>query len=83
MAHPLAVEGAIQLDERSLRRAVSDDFTPSTSTVRLTRIQSSTLPALPYRPGMSWWPGTSISSASGKRARTSLPLVCSSAAGCT
>ena len=47
MAQPLAVEGAIQSLERSLRRADSDFFSPSTSTSRLLRTQSSTFPSLP------------------------------------
>src|SRR5688572_9828879 len=46
IAPPLAVDGAIQLAERSLGRADRDLFTPSTSVSVLTRTQRSTLPGV-------------------------------------
>ena len=71
MAQPLAVDGAIQSLERSLRRADSDFFSPSTRTSRLLRTQSSTAPALPWSPGIAWCDSTSMRSAPGNRASTS------------
>jgi hypothetical protein len=81
MAHPLAVEGAIQFAERSFGRADSDFFTPSTSVSVFIRTQRSTFPALPCRSGICQWEGTSTTSAPGKRAMTSRPREESAAAG--
>jgi hypothetical protein len=81
MAQPLAVDGAIQFDERLLGRADSDFLTPSTSVSVLTRTQRSTLPSLPCSSGICQCEGTSITRAPGKRASTARPPAESSAAG--
>src|SRR5919107_4413528 len=81
MAQPLAVEGAVQFDERLLGRADSDFFTPRTSVSVLTRTQRSTLPSLPLSSGICQCEGTSTISAAGKRASTSRPRAESRAAG--
>src|ERR687885_8717 len=81
MAQPLAVDGAIQFDERVLARADSDFLTPSTSVSVLTRTQRSTLPSLPCSSGIFQCDGTSITEAPGKRASTSRPRAESRAAG--
>ena len=47
MAQPFAVEGAIQSLDLPLGRALRDFFSPSTSTSRFSRTQSSTLPWVP------------------------------------
>jgi hypothetical protein len=73
MAHPLAVDGAIQFADRSLGRAESDFLTPSTRVSVFTRTHRSTLPALPCSSGICQWDGTSITSASGKRVMTCRP----------
>ena len=81
MAHPLAVDGAIQFADRPLGRAESDFLTPSTSVSVLTRTQRSTLPSLPCRSGICQCEGTSTTSAPGKRPSTWRPRELSSAAG--
>src|SRR5919205_2635826 len=81
MAQPLAVEGAIQFEERLFGRADSDFLTPSTSVSVLTRTQRSTLPSLPCSSGIFQCEGTSTTEAPGKRARTSRPRAESRAAG--
>src|SRR3712207_2703189 len=55
IALPFAVDGAIQLAERSLGQADRDFFTPSTSVSVLTRTQRSTLLALPCSSGIFPW----------------------------
>jgi hypothetical protein len=70
MAQPLAVEGAIQFDERSFGRADSDFFTPSTRVSLFTRTHRSTLPSLPCSSGICQCDGTSTTVASGNRAST-------------
>jgi hypothetical protein len=69
--------------ERPFGRAVSDFLTPSTSASRLIRTQRSTLVSSPYSSGIRWWLSTSTRSASGKRARISLPRGRTAASGST
>lgn len=72
MAHPFDDDGAMKSAERPFGRIAMPFLTPSTSVSRLTRSQSSAS-AGSLSCGIRQWLATSISSASGKRARTSRP----------
>lgn len=71
LAQPLANPGAMKSLERVFGSHLSDLRAPKTRTLRLIFNQSAALPWLPCKPGIFQWDGTSIRSASGKRAKIS------------